>query len=246
MLNIICTLIPGQLIQNQTNLTQNELENKLKQNGNLPEERAGHQIFNRGTSFISLGGYKQEVKGTSKKPANVKNSLIQYDTNDNKWDNFDLVGNKSVLERNSFGAVYDEDNETIYMCGGITYFDKKYEVLNINNLITIQFNDNTVTILTIEISMMKKELHSFTMSAQNDLLYIQGELTSDVSEDPNAMMYVINPVNSEAKSISPPEFISEKMKVFGSTSLWVSEATLILLGGFTPPMGFGGRSIFLY
>ena len=46
--------------------------------------------------------------------------------------------------------------------------------------------------------------------------------------------------------VKPKPFISEKTKVRGSSSAWISDDTLRLMGGSLPPPGHGERPIFMY
>ena len=79
----------------------------------------------------------------------MTNSLISYDTIQNTWSNFIIVGNEAKLDRNSFGAVYDKENDNIFICCGISYDQNKYKVLNVNNLVKIELSDMQAIVTTI-------------------------------------------------------------------------------------------------
>ena len=94
--------------------------------------------------------------------------------------------------------------------------------------------------------MPPQPLHSFTMSANQGKLYLFGGLQEDPKNEPKGELIIANPVTSTIERITPPEFLNEKTKVFGLSSVWLEDDTLLLLGGSTPPLGYGGRSLLLY
>ena len=84
------------------------------------------------------------------------------------------------------------------------------------------------------------------MSANQGKLYLFGGLQEDPKNEPKGELIIANPVTSTIERITPPEFLSGKTKVFGLSSVWLEDDTLLLLGESTPPLGYGGRSLLLY
>ena len=60
----------------------------------------------------------------------------------------------------------------------------------------------------------------------------------------NGNLFIVNIVTKQLTIVSPPNFISEKNKIWGSSSAWISGDTLLLMS-LLPP-GYGERSIFMY
>jgi hypothetical protein len=74
-----------------------------------------------------------------------------------------------------------------------------------------------------------------------------GGITENIIADPEENMYIADVNNRTVDVKKPPTFLNHKMRVFGATSVWlIEDDTLLLIGGSTPPLGYGGRSIFMY
>ena len=244
--DIMCTMIPGQVIQQQSKMLKEDLDARCIQKGELPEVRGGHAMFScEDGCFVSLGGYTIKSIGNKKTPSDCKENLMKYDVIENKWSAYEMFGDKTLLARNSFGSVSVHGMNRIFVTGGISYAKRPYEVLNMKNLLSILVQGKQATVTTVDLDMIPKQLHSFTMSCSKGKLYMQGGLTE--KNIPNGKLYIANHQTKSVEIVEPPTFIDEKMKVFGSSSLWlVEDDTLLLIGGSSPPLGYGGRSIFMY
>ena len=62
----------------------------------------------------------------------------------------------------------------------------------------------------------------------------------------NSDLMIMDLASGSLKTDVTPAIMKRKMAVSGATSVWVDNETLMLIGGTEPPLGEGGRSIFVY
>jgi len=239
--SVECTLVPG--LQTKQHIKES-LEEFDIQEGEFPEARAGHKMFTYENDLVVVGGYTSKEEKHRKVPANCEQNILKYETKSSKWSTFEVIGDKTLVERHDFGATSVSETE-IYFCGGATY-SPGFSVLSIDKLVKLTLGEKEATITIIQLDMPPQPLHSFTMSNNQGKMYIFGGLTEALKEEPNGELIVANPITSTVERIPPPEHLSQKTNVFGSSSMWLEDESLLLLGGSTPPLGYGGRSVFLY
>ena len=163
------------------------------------------------------------------------------------------TGDSTLLQRCNFGSTALTENRII-LAGGVknTELGKKTkpQTLSIHEMVDLTLKEKETGEIVAEIKKIVVEMspqlfNSFSMSSKEEHIHMFGG-KQGAKKEPNGHIYFLNIVAKQLEKVKPPTFLSEKTKVWGSSSAWISHATLMLMGGSLPPPGHGERSIFMY
>ena len=149
---------------------------------------------------------------------------------------------------------YVSGNE-IFIAGGNVYCEKEVKRHSITQILKVKINMGTkkAKIETITIDQDEEiNLSSATMTKKENKLYIFGGLQDQTDGlgcsvlVRSGQFYCINLTTKKMESLPVPVELTEKCKVYGSSSFWFHEHTLVLISGTRPGLGHGFRSIFSY
>jgi hypothetical protein len=149
---------------------------------------------------------------------------------------------------------YVSGNE-LYIAGGNIYCEMQVKRHPITEILKLKIDMLTkkATVEKIQIEYGEDiNMSSGTMTKKGNKLYIFGGL-----QDKNdgfggsqlicsGKLYCINLSNKKLECLSVPVELREKCKVYGSSSVWFKEHTLVIISGTRPALGHGFRSIFSY
>ena len=200
--------------------------------------------------FTVTDGHKRSIQS-------LRQNLFAFSTQDNTWHTVMVTGNEELLKRSCFSSVFDKLNRRIILCGGNVYTNQNIvKKLSVFSLCMVNVANDDVaqaTVTTFEVCStlptIDQNLSSATMAMNGSELYVFGgnkAVDCDEMPDPNSKIHILDVIKGTSRFLDPPEYIAEKVKVSGGSSFWIGDHTWIIIGGTTPPLGFGGRSIFTY
>ena len=148
---------------------------------------------------------------------------------------------------------YVSGNE-VFIAGGNVYCEKKVKRHTITEILKLKINMVTkkATLETIRIDHDEEiNIFSATMTKKGNKLYIFGGLQDRTDGLGSSVLvcsgqfYCINLTRKKMESLSVPFELNENCKVYGSSSFWFQDHTLVIISGTRPALGHGFRSIFL-
>ena len=142
---------------------------------------------------------------------------------------------------------------TIYITGGSIYSEKEVNRFDICQILKVNINlkDKTAKISMILIKSEAVCISSGTLTQKDGILYLFGGvqqklIDGEIAVDNSGKFYEINIEQREMTLKIVQEEVEDKIKVYGSSSIWFGDHTLILISGTRPPLGTGFRSILCY
>lgn len=134
------------------------------------------------------------------------------------------------------------------------YCENEVKRLNITDLVKLSIDVVTkkASLNQIQIEHEEIKLSSGTMTKKGSNIYIFGGL-QDINDDSgrsvlvcSGKFYRIDLPNKKIDNIPLPLELQENCKVYGSSSVWFQNHTLVIISGTRPALGHGFRSIFSY
>ena len=142
----------------------------------------------------------------------------------------------------------------VYITGGNVYCEGEVKRHTITDLLKLNIDlvTNTASLQQILIEHEKINLSSATMTQNESKLYIFGGLQETNDDSGRSVLvcsgkfYCIDLQQKKIESITVPLQLQENCKVYGSSSVWFENHTLVIISGTRPGLGHGFRSIFSY
>ena len=213
-----------------------------------------HQPRKHRKKLIIIGGFNIKTCKNNSVARNCENNLACFDTSTNTWSEVTVeTGDSTLLQRCNFGSTAVTEDRII-IAGGVKYTEfgekTKPQTLSIHEMVDLTLKEKetgeiVAEIKKIDVEMSPQLLSSFSMSSKGEHIHIFGG-KQGAKKEPNGNIFIVNIVTKQLEIVKPPTFLSEKTKVWGSSSAWISDDTLMLMGGSLPPPGHGERSIFMY
>ena len=159
--------------------------------------------------------------------------------------------------RSQFAAAQDQDGK-IFLCGGVRYGDESNpQVLDCFEVIRPlvirddegEFKCFTTTTQVRCDSIDHLRLVGASLTTRDKHLFLVGGTTLQKADDysdqykHNTNLLKINVDQNSVEVISPPEIVRGKLGIYGASTHWLTNNHLIILGGSTPDLTHGGRSI---
>ena len=247
-----CLIVAGSRTQKASGWTKEEIRNQSGriQNGELPGERCGHTLFTINGLVTLVGGHEKQRLDTENDNYRWKfvqrQNIYSFTEEEDKWTNLEVDGEKGDLERSCFSSV--NNGSQIFICGGNKYTTEgTITKLPINRILTILIDQTNrkATLKLIEINMQIPWGWSPLIAAapmvlfKNKLVIMGGNsaMTRPGLSRRNGKLIVIDLWSKIIALKDPPEAISQKVKIFGSSAGVMGDHSIIFIGGSLPPPG---------
>lgn len=250
--NIFCQHFPGPETLKDAGIPYDQLTGLKHQKGFVPEQRMGHSLFTIGNHLILIGGHQKIWKNGKFQFQNLNENIFVMDTNNVTWAKIEIVeGDSGLLKRSLFMSVACEN--TIYLTGGSLYSDNEVRRFDICEILKVNLNIITKTAHLSKI-VLKSEaafISSATMTHKAGILYLFGGveqkfIDGQIAVGTSGKFYTMNLEHKAMTVEIVQEEAQDMIKVYGSSSVWFGNHTLIIISGSRPPLGSGFRSILCY
>ena len=244
-----CQHFPSPLTVMKAGLQSQRYEGKL-QTGDVPSERMGHCLYSIQQNLVLIGGHYKKWSGGKISYRNCTENIYIFNPINIEWEMVSVInGDPNLLQRSLFMSA--ESNGVIYLAGGSLYLERKVNRLNICQIVVVKVNAamKTASIEQIQINVPPILISSGTMTKEGSKLYLFGGVEEQTHNGEICNSGKFLEMNLDEKTLSKIEVkpdIKQLIQVYGSSSFWFGNHTLIIFSGTRPPLGTGFRAILSY
>ena len=247
-----CQHYPGPTTLQKSGITGDQLHGLKYQRGTVPKERMGHTLTKIEDHLILIGGHQKIWQKGRFRYYNMEENLFMMDTKTQTWNKIVTIeGEKESLKRSLFmSVVYRGD---IYVAGGSVYTEKEVRRLDIFKVLKLKISlrHKSVSIETIFINSTPVCLSSATMAQRNGFFYVCGgveekSIDEEVIITKSGNFYVIDIEEKQMSKKTVGEEMKDLLKVYGSSSFWFGQHSMIVVSGTRPELGKGFRNMLCY